>query len=192
VLQNTPFEVDSSGVWSADEWFNFAGQVRLDGVAGLNSAIRDFQPWSGLLGAVEVPNYAFAHQELDAFFQLAGGALVGTNNAGLRGHLERMYKLETNIGAGMSYVFSGAPDSWSDQLIMNIEALYTPDRIFTDPSLDRDFLEKNELVAALVLEKYQRFTPKLPAMYLVGQVLQMELPGTRAIAIAAAAVGTDQ
>jgi hypothetical protein len=68
-------------------------------------------------------------------------------------------------------VFSGEPDSWSDQLIMNIEALYTPDRIFTDPSLDRDFLEKNELVAALVLEKYQRFTPKLPAMYLVGQVL---------------------
>jgi len=171
VLQNTPFEVDTSGVWSSQEWFDYAARSRLDGVAGLNSAVRDFQPWTGLLGAFEAPNYTLARQELDLFFQLAGGALVGQNNGGLRGHIERVYDLETNIGAGMSYVFSGEPGSFTDQLIMNLEAMYTPDRVFTDPGLGKDFVTKNELVAALVLEKYQRFSENLPAMYMVGQVL---------------------
>lgn len=171
VLANTPFEVDSSGVWSALEWFDYAGRARLNGVSGLNSAISDFQPWTGLLGAVEVPNYLLASQELSLFFQLAGGALVGTNNAGLRGHIEREYDLETNVGAGVSYVFSGDPGSFTDQLILNLEALYTPDRVFTAPSLGKDFLTEDEFVTALVLEKYQRFSTSLPATYLVGQVL---------------------
>ncbi len=171
VLQNTPFEVDSTGVWSSQEWFDYAARSRLDGVAGLNSAVRDFQPWTGLLGAFEAPNYTLARQELDLFFQLAGGIAAGTNNAGLRGHIERKYDLETNIGAGVSYVFSGDPGSFTDQLIMNVEALYTPDRVFTDPGLGKDFVTKDELVAALVLEKYQRFSSSLPATYMVGQVL---------------------
>jgi len=171
VLQHTPFEVDSSGVWSASEWFNYAGQARLNGVTGLNSAINNFQPWTGLLGAVPVPNYAYASQELNEFFQLAGGLLTGTNNAGLRGWLARDYQEESNIGGGVSKVFDGAPGSWNDQLIANVEVLYTPDRIFTNPSLDVDFLRKNETIAALVLEKYQRFSSSLPATYLVGQFL---------------------
>lgn len=171
VLQNTPFEVDSSGVWSGDEWFNYAGRARLNGTTGLNSAINEFQPFTGMLGAVPAPNFAAAHTELDTFFQLAGGLLVGTNNAGLRGHLAREYRQETNIGGGVSYVFTGEPGSWTDQLIVNFEALYTPHRTFTNPSLSRDFLVKNEWTTALILEKYQRFTPDLPATYLVGQFL---------------------
>jgi hypothetical protein len=171
VLANTPFEVDSTGVWSSEEWFNYAARARLDGVAGLNSAVRDFQPWTGLLNAFEAPNYTIARQELDLFFQLAGGALVGTNNAGLRGHLEREYDLETNIGGGVSYVFSGEPGSFTDQLIVNFEALYTPDRVFTNPGLNKEFLTEDEVVLALVAEKYQRFSSDLPATYMVGQVL---------------------
>jgi hypothetical protein len=171
VLQHTPFEVDSSGVWSSNEWYNYAGQARLNGTTGLNSAINNFQPWAGLLGAAAVPNYAYASQELNEFFQLAGGLLTGTNNAGLRGWLARDYREETNIGGGVSKVFEGAPGSWNDQLIANVEVLYTPDRIFTNPSLDVGFLRKNETIAALVLEKYQRFSSSLPATYLVGQFL---------------------
>ncbi|HET9692758.1 MAG TPA: DUF1302 family protein [Steroidobacteraceae bacterium] len=171
VLANTPFEVDSSGVWSAEEWFDYAARSRLDGVAGLNSAVRDFQPWTGLLNAFEAPSYELARQELDLFFQLAGGIAVGQNNGGLRGHLERVYDLETNVGAGVSYVFSGEPGSLTDQLIVNLEAMYTPDRVFTDPGLGKDFVTEDELVAALVLEKYQRFSENLPATYMVAQVL---------------------
>jgi hypothetical protein len=108
---------------------------------------------------------------LNEFFQLAGGLLTGTANAGLRGWLSRDYREETNIGGGVSKVFEGAPGSWTDQLIANVEVLYTPDRIFTNPSLDVNFLRKNETIAALVLEKYQRFSSSLPATYLVGQFL---------------------
>lgn len=171
VLQHTPFEVDPSGVWSANEWFNYAAIQRLSGLTGLNSAVTNFQPAMGQLGAVTVPNYAAAHSELDTFFQLAGGALLGNNNSGLRGHLAREYREETNIGGGLSKVFNGDPGSWTDQLIANVEVLYTPDRIFTAPSLDASFLRKNETIAALVLEKYQRFSPSLPATYLVAQFL---------------------
>jgi len=171
LLAKTPFEIDSTGVWSASEWFNYAGQARLNGVTGLNSAINNFQPAAGLLGAAAVPNIAYAQQELNEFFQLAGGLLKGTNNAGLRGWLARDYREETNIGGGVSKVFSGDPGSWDDQLIANVEVLYTPDRIFTNPSLDVDFLRKNETIAALVLEKYQRFFTSIPATYLVGQFL---------------------
>ena len=171
LLAKTPFEVDSTGVWSGSEWFNYAGQARLNGLTGFNSAINNFQPATGLLGGVAAPNYAVALSELNEFFQLAGGLLTGTDNAGLRGWLARDYREETNIGGGVSKVFEGAPGAWNDQLIANVEALYTPNRIFTNPSLDVDFLRKNETIAALVLEKYQRFSSSLPATYLVGQFL---------------------
>jgi hypothetical protein len=171
VLAKTPFEVDSSGVWSAAEWFNYAAQARLNGTTALNSAINNFQPAAGMLGAVAVPNAAAASQELNEFFQLAGGALVGAHNGGMRGWLSRQYHEETNIGGGISEVFGGDPGSFTDQLIANLEVLYTPDRIFTNPSLDAGGLRKSETIAALVLEKWQRFSESLPATYLVGQFL---------------------
>ena len=34
--------------------------------------------------------------------------------------------------------FMGAPDSFTDQLILGVEATYTKDRNFTNPSLSQD------------------------------------------------------
>jgi hypothetical protein len=169
VLQHTPFEADPTGVWSSKEWFDYAGMARLNGVEGLNSAITDF-PASAMLGAVAVPgdpntptSFAIASEELNEFFQLSG--------SGLRGHIERDYKAETDLGAGGSYVISGAPGSLLDQLIVNVEALYVPDRTFTAPGLGKDFVRTHEWTTALVLEKYQRFSASLPATYMVFQWL---------------------
>jgi hypothetical protein len=170
VLAQTPFEVDSTGVWSAAEWFHGAANARLNGLTALNSAVTDF-PAGALLGAFPAPNQALGRVELDTFFQLAGGLLAGLHDGGLRGHIERRYFQETNLGAGSSYVFSGNPGSFSDQLIMNVEVLYTPNRIFTNPSLEKNFLSKNEWISAVVLEKNQRFSQSLPATYLVFQWL---------------------
>jgi hypothetical protein len=170
-LACTPFEVDPTGVWSANEWMYYAAQARLDGVGGLNSAINDFQPCSGALGAAPVPSFDAARQELDTFFQLAGGALVGTNISGLRGHIARDYKVEDNIGGGLSYTLSGEPGSLTDQMIINWEVLYTPNRTFTSPDLNVNFLKTNEWTTALVVEKYQRFSETLPATYIVGQFM---------------------
>ena len=162
VLAQTPFEVDPTGVWSSAEWFTYAGMARLNGLEGLNAAVRDF-PAAALLGAAQVPTYALARQELDTFFQASG--------SGLRGHIAREYRAETDLGGGASYVVSAAPGSLLDQLIVNVEALYVPDRTFTDPSLGAGFLRKHEWTTALVMEKYQRFSAGLPATYLVFQWL---------------------
>lgn len=170
-LAGTPLEVDNAGIWSADEWFYYAGQTRLNGVAAFNALVNDFQPFTGLLGAMEAPDYDATHQQLDTFFQLAGGALLGQNEGGLRGHIERKYRREDNIGLGGSYVFAGDPGSFLEQMIINVEALYTPNRTFTDPSLRKEFLKKKEWTTAVVVEKYQRFSADFPATYFVAQAL---------------------
>lgn len=159
VLAETPLERDPTGVWSAEEWFTYAGMVRLDGVEGLNKLITDF-PASQLLGATPVQNFEQANQELDFFFQVAGP---------LRGHIERTYHREDIFATGFSYVFSGDPGSWTDQLIMNFEISYTPDKTFTPIDLGQEYIVEDEYVSALVLEKYQRFSASFPATYLVFQ-----------------------
>jgi hypothetical protein len=159
IFADTAFEVDPTGVVSAQEWFTYAGNARLNGLEGLNTSITEF-PAAGTLGAAPVPTKDLAGQELDLFFQLSGG---------LRGHLAREYKRETNIGAGVGYVLSAAPGSLLDQLIINLEGTFTPNRKFTNTTLSRDYIEKDEFITALVAEKYQRFSQNFPATYMVFQ-----------------------
>lgn len=167
LLAKTPFQVDPSGVWSANEWFNYAGAARLNGVTALNSAISQF-PAAQALGATVIPGnpasqtaYNAAAEELNLFFDLSG--------SGLRGHLAREYFQENEAGLGTSFVTSGTPGSFLDQLIINFESSYTPDRTFTNPSLSSDYIHKPELSTALVMEKYQRFSSSFPATYMVFQ-----------------------
>lgn len=168
LMAATPLEVDPSGVWSGEEWFAYAGNARLDGVEGLNAMVAEFEA-AQMLGGYQVETVDQAKEQLDLFFQLAGGALLGQSSGGLRGHLAREYHRETILGGGISYVFQGAPGSFTDQLILNVETTYTPKRRFTNPSLSRNYIEQNEWVAAFVLEKYQRFSADFPASYLVFQ-----------------------
>jgi hypothetical protein len=139
----------------------------LNGVSALNSSIAEF-PAAKALGAAVVPGdpksaaaYTAAVQELNLFYQLSG--------SGLRGHLAREYFEEDQFGMGASYVVSAEPGSMLDQLIINFEAAYVPDRTFTNPSLSRDYVRKPEVTTALVMEKYQRFFQSFPATYLVFQ-----------------------
>lgn len=172
ILAQTPLEVDSTGVWSAEEWFTYASMARLDGTEGLNKLITDF-PASQLLLARPVNGIDAAKEELDLFFILTGGVVnsltTGQGMGGLRGHIEREYKREDIFGTGFSYIFSGEPGSWLDQLILNFEVSFTPDRVFTSPDLGQEYLVEDEYISALVLEKYQRFSRKFPATYFVFQ-----------------------
>ncbi|MBV8063106.1 MAG: DUF1302 family protein [Nevskia sp.] len=162
-LQDTPFEASPGGVYSANEWFHYASMVRLNGVTGLNASINDFQPATGKVDASPVSTYQDAFNELNTFFIAAGGSL--------RGHIEREYFQEYNFGGGVSYVTEGEPGSILDQLIINLETTYTPNRVYTAPDLGHDFLHQNDWVGALVLEKYQRFTQAFPATYFVFQYM---------------------
>jgi hypothetical protein len=159
LMAETAFEADPSGVQSAVEWFTYAGNARLDGLEGLNASITEF-PAAGLLGALAVDNKDLAAAELDLFFQFSGG---------MRGHIAREYKRETNVGGGVGYVVSAAPGSLLDQLIINVEVMFTPDRNFTNTTLSREYIEDDEWIGALVMEKYQRFSQDFPATYLVFQ-----------------------
>ena len=169
VLSQTAFELSPIGVWSAFEWMTYAGDVRLNGMTALDTSIDEVQPGAGLLGAVNTEilsavlgcdQFTCAQQELDLFFQLLGP---------LRGHLQREYFEEDIFGTGITYVFNGKPGSFLDQLIVRFEATYTPDKIFTNPSLTQGYLEEDEWVTALVFEKYQRFSENIPSAYLVAQ-----------------------
>ncbi|MGH8456811.1 MAG: DUF1302 family protein, partial [Stenotrophobium sp.] len=162
-LATTPFEASPGGVYSASEWFHYAAMVRLNGLTGLNASINEFQPGTGKVFASPVTNYQDAYNELNTFFLAAGGSL--------RGHIARQYFAENDFGLGGSYVTDGAPGSILDQLIINVEATYTPNRVFTAPSLSGSFLTENNLIGALVLEKYQRFSQSFPATYFVLQYM---------------------
>ena len=162
-LAGTPFEASPGGVYSANEWFHYAGMVRLDGIQGLNAAVNDFSASTRQVFASPVQNYQQAVDELNTFFVASGGDL--------RGHIERDYFQETVLGGGLSYVTEGEPGSILDQLIINVEGSYTPSRVYTSPTLGKNFLPQNDWVGALVLEKYYRFSDAFPATYFVLQYM---------------------
>ena len=166
-LANSPLEAAPGGVYSALEWFTYAAQVRLDGVAGLNTLINEFD---GSLDAYAstAANYDQAVAELNTFFIAADDSF--------RGHIAREYFEEEVFGLGGSYVVSAEPGSFFDQLIINLEASYTPDRTFTNTNLSsREYIVEDALVTALVMEKYYRFSFRFPATYFVFQWMHRDV-----------------
>lgn len=161
-LAETPFEVAPAGVFSAEEWFDYAGYVRLDALGGLNMAVDEFPAAQEIFAQSIGRDVNAANNELDAFF-MAG--------EGLHGHIERKYFSEDIFGLGAGYVTEAEPGSIFDQLIINVEATYTPDRTFTALDLRQDFEKRDEVQVGLVMEKYQRFSTDFPATYMVFQYL---------------------
>jgi hypothetical protein len=173
-LSRTPFEITPDGVWISDEWFKYAGLTRLDGVDGLNASIRDF-PAAFDLGAfivneetcaaIGIPDIRqCANAELDLFYSPELGGL-----GPLAGHIIREYDREDIFGAGFTYVFNGEPNSLLDQLVLRTEFTFTPDRKFTALGLDREYIEEDEFISNISLEKYHRFSSAFPASYFVLQ-----------------------
>lgn len=162
LLAQTAFEASPGGVYSANEWFNYAAQVRLNGLEGLNASIAEFPAAQEIYASV-VQTHEEAVNELNTFFIAAGGSL--------RGHIAREYFQEEVYGLGASYVTEGEPGGIFDQLIINLEVSYTPDRTFTNTTLSRNYIKDDAWVGALVMEKYYRFSQYFPATYLVFQYM---------------------
>ena len=175
-LAQTPFEpFTGQGVYSSNEWWNFAGRSRLQG--NLQQVLDDFPagqeltnqlvfPALGLPANTPVDNYALSSNVLDAFFDASAGGL-----GDLRGYIDRRYYREDIIGFGTNYMFFSDPGSFMDQLIVRFEATYTPDKLFTEYALAQSYKEDDEWVTSLVFEKYQRFSDAFPATYMVLQWL---------------------
>ena len=160
-LANSPLEASPGGVYSADEWFTYAASVRLNGLTGLNSAINQFD---GSIDAYASPaeNYEQAARELNTFFIGAGGSL--------RGHIAREYFRENVFMLGGSYVTESSND-FLNEMIFNVEAQYTPDRTYTDPSLRTDFRKTDEYTISIVADKWHRFFNDFPGTYIVFEAM---------------------
>jgi hypothetical protein len=180
LLSQTAFELTPDGVWISDEWFKYAGLTRLDGVDGLNASIRDFpaaqqlptfivneENCQALFGITNLRDCA--NIELDAFYDTEVGPSFGGGLGPLAGHIIREFDREDIFGAGFTYVFNGEPNSLLDQLVLRTEFTFTPDRKFTGLGLDREYIEEDEFVSNISLEKYHRFSSAFPASYFVLQ-----------------------
>lgn len=179
LISQTAFELNPGGIWTADEWFHYAGLSRLDGVGGLSASVLEF-PSAQALGAFPISPEtcaavglasnlrACASLELDVFFD----PNEPTGNGGLgplKGHIAREYFREEIFGAGMTYVFQGEPNSLFDQLVLRIEATLALGRKFTNLTLSRDYIEEDEFVSNVSFEKYHRFSQAFPSTYFVLQ-----------------------
>ncbi|TDU28884.1 hypothetical protein DFR24_3264 [Panacagrimonas perspica] len=160
-MSHSPFEVAPAGVYTADEWFSYAASTRLQAIEGFNAAVRDFPALQDAFQS-EVADATELRAALNTDFMAAGGSL--------RGHLAREYFKETNLMLGGSYVLE-SENEFLNQLIFNLEAQYTPDRVFTAPDLSKGFKETDEYILSLVVDKWHRFSNDFPGTYLVFEIL---------------------
>ncbi|MBW2942251.1 DUF1302 family protein [Zhongshania aquimaris] len=160
-MANSSFSVNPGGVYSADEWFQYAALARLDAIGGLNAAVNEFDGARDIYASV-AGNVSESVAELNTFFIAAGGSL--------RGHIERTYHRENDFALGASYV-NESDNNFLNQLIFNLEIQYTPERTFTNPTLSRQAIKEDEYTVAIVVDKWHRFSESLPGTYIVFQAL---------------------
>lgn len=156
-LADSPLSVGPGGVYSGNEWFATAGSVRLDGQAALNTAIEEFPALQDIYAST-TSTVEESINELNTFFMGAGGSLRGT--------VEREYKRENVFGIGGSYVTDSEIGALNE-IILNLEVQYTPERYYTGTDLGASFDKSDEYIATLVAEKWTRWSPRFPAAYIV-------------------------
>ena len=177
------------GTSSPYEWFWASGQSGIDGVDVVNglledwSWITDFAETLGVTPGTEAITtvegggpYGFNGIDFVELFpafarftpRLDGetGEVLGGNYTSTTGVIKAHYESENIFGAGFNYIFFSEPDTWLDQLIVRWELSYTPNKSFTN-ALRHQFIEDDEILTTLVLEKYHRFSDSFPATYLV-------------------------
>ncbi len=170
---------DGAGTLSSFDWMQGAALGGLNGVEALNVLGRDFPFIGGFLssiaevssaldptGAGLLPNADIANgiwatnfQEaaptFDLFFSILGD---------LDADIVSMYPAENVFGGGFNYIFYAEPNTLLDQLVVRVEASYTPDRKWTN-NVSRDPIKEDEWITALALEKFHRFSPNFPATF---------------------------
>ncbi len=88
---------------------------------------------------------------------------------GFRAWATREFARENIFVVGANYVVNADADSFFDQLIIRGEVSYTHDKKITDLGLSFDPTEVDDIVSALIFEKYHRISPAFPATYMVAQ-----------------------
>lgn len=172
-LAQLPFEVAPAGLGSAEEWFYGASNQKLDPLGIFNGVVDDFAPLTTNLLLTRDGDVEQVANQLNLLFMASEG---------LRGHIEREYFRQHVYGVGAGYVTEAEPGSIFDQIIINVETAYSPDRKLASPDVRLNPPEVDDLQVGLVMEKYHRFSDSFPATYLVFQYLwqkETDLAGLR-------------
>ena len=196
-FSNQPFIYEpggQAGTASPMEWFHNAAIAGSDGLDTINGLIDDFawiKSFAELgLGmspdangdylttiAGDGPNGINGIDFLELFWQAGlpgavtpeGGEealnLALGGNA-LSGKMKVSYAAENVFGFGVNHIFYADEDSFLDQLVVRFEASYIPNRKWTN-NLRSDFIEEDDVLASVILEKYQRFSNTFPATFLI-------------------------
>ncbi len=171
-----PFEALSGGqgVFTAAEFHQYASRMYVDATSLVHTAINDFPALTTLvnvLGQGQLPTNIDTRDKasliLDSFMAPSTDGGLGD----LRGHIKRTYPWENVFGFGMNYMVNAEQGSFLDQMMLRFEATFTPDKKFTNSTMTIDHIEADEFAAALVVEKYHRFSDAFPATYMVLQWL---------------------
>jgi hypothetical protein len=160
-MANSTFTASPGGIYTADEFFKYAADTRLDAIGALNAAILETDGTADVYASPDSTAGGTAAQ-LNTFFMAAGGSL--------RGALERTYHREEDYALGVSYV-NESENNFLNQLIFNVELQYTPKRTYTNPTLSQQAIEDDEYTLAVVVDKWHRFFTDLPGTYIVAQAL---------------------
>lgn len=165
ILARTPFSVapEETAVNFGEQFTYFGQRVRLNAFDAVNAAVTDFPAAKQLL-ARTIPDYDNLIRELSAFFIASP----------LRGHIDREYAREDVFGGGLTYVtnFGNVSSaSFWNQIVINLEAAYTPDKTFTPLGIEQEPIVEDEFEVALVVEKYYRVIPSWPSTFMVFQLL---------------------
>ncbi len=188
------FEPGGIGTTNPQEWFYLSAAAGSDGVDVINGLVDDWAWIKGFtqaLGLVPdangdilqtidgggsntmgglVPNGLNATDFLELFFA-TGASLPGLGNGygtSLSGNLTANYASENIFGFGFNYIFYDEPDTWLDQLVVRFETSYIPNRKFSN-NLRNTFIEEDEMLTSIAVEKYHRFSEDFPATFMVFQ-----------------------
>jgi len=159
----TSFMPDPYTAGSVEYWENVR-RGRLDDANYLIGQINEFpgSQWATreIFGFGEEDNFVDTMRTLEAFRSSFGSVAQW---------IGRQFKRENIFVAGGNYVVTTEdPDSFFDQLIIRGEVSVTPNKRLTN-DLSFNFTHKDDIVSALIFEKYHRISDAFPATYMVAQ-----------------------
>jgi len=169
-----PFTQDLTGEFGLNswrDWFGTTGAAGLDGLQVLNSLVDE---WGYLNDAFTLfsafgltDGFGDPHISTKAQADIIVDTLVTGFGSALQAGGEAVYASENIFGLGFNYIFYAEPGALLDQLVVRFEASITPDKKFTANGVGLEFIEEDEWVTSLVLEKYHRFSENFPATFFI-------------------------
>lgn len=154
---------DPTGTPSLQYW-DQVQQARIDNGNYLRQIINEFpaSEWAvrDIFGFGDETNFVETYRTLEGFRSSFGPYVQW---------IGRQFKRESIFMAGGNYIITmDDPNSIFDQMIVRGEVAVTPNKRITN-DLSYSFKEVDDVVSALILEKYHRISDSFPATYFVAQ-----------------------